>query len=94
MEPADVRGLLSAIREGGVSASGARGLRAALSAMFATAVEDGLLRSNPVNGIRIPGTHEQAEEKAKALTRAELALLLVAITISNAGLAKKRLMAS
>ena len=31
-----------------------RGLRAALSAMFATALEDGLISVNPIRGVRIP----------------------------------------
>ena len=56
-------------------------LRAALSAMFATAVEDGLLRSNPVPGVRIPrrpSDERRTRTQAKALTRAELALLLAA----------------
>jgi hypothetical protein len=49
--------------------------------MFATAVEDGLLHSNPISGIRIPaGTNDEPEDgRAKALTRAELRILLAAI---------------
>jgi integrase len=83
IEPADVRQLLTAIRDDGVSTSGMKGLRSALSALFATAVDDGLLRSNPVRGVRIPGAAEanqpDHDESAKALTRAELALLLAAV---------------
>ena len=78
VEPADVRELFSALRDNGASASRLKGLRAALSAMFATAVEDRLLRSNPVHGVRIPGADDgQADdEQAKALTRGELATRL------------------
>ena len=49
--------------------------------MFATAVEDGLLRSNPVQGVRIPIDPDIkiGEEKAKTLTRSELALLLAEV---------------
>jgi integrase len=48
--------------------------------MFATAVDDGLLRSNPVQGVRIPaGSAKPTDDRAKALTRAELGLLLAAI---------------
>jgi integrase len=82
VEPADVRDLFAALRNDGVSVSGVKGLRAALSAMFATAVEDGLLRSNPVQGVRIPATtdvDDGGDGKAKALTRAELALVLAAL---------------
>ena len=49
--------------------------------MFATAVDDNLLRSNPVQGVRIPAPleDEEPEAKAKALTRAELGVLLAAL---------------
>jgi len=77
VEPADVRSLFGAMRKDGKSTSAIKKLRAALSAMFATAVEDGLIRSNPVSGVRIPpGTSEPEQEHARALTRGELALLL------------------
>jgi integrase len=81
VEPADVRELFAAMRDDGASVSAMKGLRAALSAMFETAVDDGLLRSNPAQGVRLRGkTDSDAEEEnAKALTRAELALLLAAL---------------
>ena len=81
VEPADVRELFSALRDDGVSTSAVKGVRAALSAMFATAVEDRLLRSNPVHGVRIPAASsgESDDQHAKALTRADLALLLAAL---------------
>jgi integrase len=84
VEPADVRDAFGELRRDGASTSGIKKLRAALSAMFATAVEDGLVRSNPVKGVRVPPapTDQEpgdGESKAKALTRAELALLLAAI---------------
>ena len=51
--------------------------------MFATAVEDGHLRSNPISGVRIPAAPAGADgldkSTAKALTRAELGLLVAAI---------------
>lgn len=81
VEPADIRARFSELREDGVSTAELRLLRAALSAMFATAVEDGLLRSNPMHGVRIPASQsaETGDEQAKALTRAELALVLAAL---------------
>jgi integrase len=81
VEPADVRELFSALRDDGASNATVKGLRAALSAMFATAVEDRLLRSNRVQGVGIPAAADgiRGEERAKALTRVELALLLAAM---------------
>jgi integrase len=81
IEPADVRQRLSEMNVKGCSVSQMKKLRAALSALFATAVDDNLLRSNPVQGVRIPATpdEEPQEEKAKALTRAELGVMLRAI---------------
>src|SRR5436190_21600604 len=66
VEPGDVRELFGSMRKAGASTSAIRKLRAALSALFATAVEDGLIRSNPVAGIRIPnGGEAPDEERAK-----------------------------
>ena len=82
VEPKDVRTLFGEMRNAGESTSAIKKLRAALSAMFATAVDDVPgFQSNPVQGVRIPAplSEEPAEEKAKALTRADLAILLAAI---------------
>ncbi len=83
VEPPDVRELLTALRDDGLSTSGIKGIRSALSALFGTAVEDGLLRANPVRGVRIPGATDPGDlersDHAKALTRAELTLLLAAL---------------
>lgn len=81
VEPADVRELFGSMRKTGKSTAAIKKLRAALSAMFATAVEDGLIRSNPVQGVRVPSAPEPepGEDRAKALTRAELAILLTAL---------------
>lgn len=82
VEPADVRDLFGKMRREDCSTSQIKKTRAALSVMFATALEDGVLRSNPILGVRIPAPRddeEPAEEKAKALTRAELAIFLAAL---------------
>jgi integrase len=81
VEPADVRELFADARRDGTSTAALRRLRASLSVMFATAVEDGLLRSNPISGVRIPAAVNDDPEDArpKALTRAELRMLLAAI---------------
>jgi integrase len=81
IEPTDVRDVLGEARRDGASTSEIRKLRAALSVMFATALEDGELSSNPARGVRIPVAVGDAhlDERAKALTRGELSVLLAAI---------------
>lgn len=82
IEGSDVRELFGLMRREGKSTSAIKKLRAALSALFATAVEDGVVASNPVRGVRIPPAptdDDPTEEQAKALTRADLKLLLAAI---------------
>lgn len=82
IEPRDVRDLLMAMRNEGKSTSMICKTRASLSTLFATALEDGLINTNPIRGVRIPAPlvdEQPEEERAKALTRAELATLLSAI---------------
>jgi integrase len=82
IEPRDVRELLTAMRNDGLSTSMIRKTGASLSTLFATALEDGLIASNPIRGVRIPAPlvdNRPEEERPKALTRAELATLLSAI---------------
>ncbi len=82
VEPADVRDLFAQVRERGGSGAQLKTLRAALSALFSTAAEDGDLSSNPIRGVRIPNgdaPEGPEEEKAKGLTRKELKLLLMAL---------------
>jgi integrase len=69
-----------------VSANTVRLALAPVKAMLATAVEEGLIRSNPAAGLRIAqvngngsATDELEEEKVKALTEEELARLLAAV---------------
>lgn len=72
-----------AMRNDGKTVSMIRKTRASLSTLFATALEDGLIASNPIRGVRIPTPLEKDEpdekDRAKALTKAELATLLSAI---------------
>jgi len=82
IEPKDVRELLMAMRNDGLSTSMIRKTRASLSTLFATALEDGLIGTNPIRGVRIPAPLVDEipdEERAKALTKEELATLLSAI---------------
>lgn len=82
IEPTDARALFMSMRNDGKSTSAIRKLRAALSALFAAAIEGGLVTFNPVRRVRIPPPRvdeESSEERAKAMTRAELVALLSAI---------------
>jgi integrase len=49
---------------------------AVLRALFADAVEEGVIRSSPTTGIRVSVPNAEDGEPAKAMTRAELARLL------------------
>jgi len=77
IEPGDVRDVFAERRADGASTASIRKLRAALSVLFESAVEDGYVRFNPVRGVRIPpGPEVESEPKRKSLTRAELGVLL------------------
>jgi integrase len=83
--PAVVKRYAQHVAEKGVGYNSVRLAVAPVRAMLATAVEDGLLRSNPARGVRIPrpAGHEtdaaEAEEAAKALTEEELRRFLAAV---------------
>jgi integrase len=81
VEPRDVKALAAHVAGRGVSANTVRLALAPVRALFATAVEDGLVRSNPTVGVRVVGStaREADEEKAKALAPDELGALLEAI---------------
>jgi integrase len=84
VEPADVRELFGEMRRAGASTSAIKKLRAALSVMCATAVEDGQLRSNPVQGVRVPPGNDAGPDEdgpAKALTRRELSIFLAGVPV-------------
>jgi integrase len=81
VEPTEVRDLFLGLRDKGRSRATLKTLRAALSTMYATAVEDGIVASNPIRGVRIPNREAETDEqkRAKALTGEELRLLLAAL---------------
>jgi integrase len=79
VEPRDVKRFIGELIGLGLTSSSVRRRMAPLRALFATAVEDGLIRSNPTSRIRIPASptdrpHDQ--QPRKALTDTELARLL------------------
>jgi integrase len=72
-----VRRFVVSLEERGLAPASVKKNLRPLGAMFATTMEDGELRSNPVAGLRVNGRRDQDEEPvAKALTRAQLAALL------------------
>jgi integrase len=79
IEPADVKRFLVKMSAAGYAAGTIRNALAPLRAMLADAAEDGLLRSNPAAGVRIPAGAKQADEKPKALTSIELERLREAL---------------
>lgn len=80
IEPRDVKRYIAAVAAEGVAANTVRLAVAPVKALFATAVEEGLIRSNPGAGLRIAqpveGEPEQEAEPPKALTEDELRALL------------------
>ena len=80
IEPPDVRDWYAWMEERGTSVSMTKKAKAALSAMFATAKEDGITRSNPVIGTRyVPAANVSLPRKRRPLTLAELDRFLRAL---------------
>lgn len=79
IEPRDVKRFIGELIKLNLKSNTVRRRIAPLRALFATAVEEGLIRSNPAAGIRIPRSpadRPDDQEVRKALTEAELARLL------------------
>jgi integrase len=83
IEPRDVKRYATSVSARGVSANTVRLALAPLKALLATAVEDGLIRSNPAAGLRLTTEAARPDEsdgaKVKALTEEELARLLAEV---------------
>lgn len=81
VEPAEVQDSLGGPRRGGKSTTEIKKVRSTVSVMFVIALEGGLLRSNPAQGVRIPAAEDEGSEfnAGKALNREELGLMLSAI---------------
>jgi hypothetical protein len=86
IEPSDVREYAHALERRGLAPNTVRLAVAPVRALLATAVEDGLLRSNPAAGLRLaqrrPNLDGEEREQVKAMSEAELARVLVAIRTS------------
>lgn len=81
VEPPDVRRYIAELEAEGLAPSTVRRELAPLRAMYATALEDGAVRTNPTTGVRVSGSrHDEEEEpRAKALTREQLAGFLAEV---------------
>jgi len=82
IEPRDIKRFIGQLIGLGLTSNSVRRRMAPLRALFATAVEDGLIRSNPTSRIRIPRSpadRPDDQEPAKALTETELARLLAEV---------------
>jgi integrase len=82
IEPADVKRYAQAVAARGVAPNTVRLALAPVKALLATAVEEGLIRSNPSAGLRLAlgnGNGHEDEEHVKALTEEELGKLLEVI---------------
>ncbi|HEX3329180.1 MAG TPA: tyrosine-type recombinase/integrase [Gaiellales bacterium] len=79
IEPRDIRRFVAAMQARGVSANTVRLAVAPVRALLATAVEDGVIRSNPCAGIRLSSSRVDPDEDAggaRALTHEEYTKLL------------------
>jgi integrase len=73
IDPADVKRFMQDLAAKGYSAGTIRNAVAPLRAMLADAAEDGIIRSNPAAGVRVPSTAKRPDEtRAKHLTATEL----------------------
>ena len=84
VEPPDIRAFIAEMEQGGLASASVVKNLSPLKAMFATAVEDGVLRLNPTIGVRVNGRIDEGEEEpeVKAMTRRELSRLLKALPAS------------
>lgn len=79
IEPRHIKALAKHIADRGVAPATVRTVMAPVRALFATAAEEGLIRSNPCAGIRLAGRRPPGEEPAdvtRALTEQELARVI------------------
>jgi integrase len=78
IEAPDIKAFITKLERSGVSRATIKRRLAPLSALCATAVEDGRLRFNPVTGVRLAPNGAEPVEK-RALTRDELGAFLAAL---------------
>lgn len=82
IEPRDLKIYATMLAERGLKPASIRQAIAPVRALFATALEEGLIRTNPAAGLRLAISRPEgadAEEHAKALTEPELLAVLEAV---------------
>ncbi len=80
IEPRDVKRLAHELIDAGLSTATVRRVLAPVRALLATALEEGLIRTNPALGVRLarPAGDPDDDGEVRALTEHELAALLAA----------------
>ncbi|WP_217913533.1 tyrosine-type recombinase/integrase [Miltoncostaea marina] len=80
IEPRHIKALAKHIADRGVAPATVRTIMAPVRALFATAAEEGLIRSNPCAGIRLAGRRsvvtDELPDTRRALTEEELARII------------------
>jgi integrase len=76
VEPRDVREFVRHLEGRGLGPASVRKVLAPLKAMYAEALDDGAVRSNPTAGVRVTGRRGENAREIRAMTRAELAAFL------------------
>lgn len=77
--PPDLKAFVKTLTDAGLKPNTVRNVFAPVRALLATCVEDGLIRSNPAQSIRLATARASADAPVKALTEKELRELLKAI---------------
>lgn len=78
IEPRDVKAFARQLAKQGLKPNSVRNIVNPLRALLATAVEEGLIRSNPAAGLRLATAAGAAGEPVRSLTPEELAALIEA----------------
>jgi integrase len=79
IEPRDIRAFARRLSDRGLAPATVRTVVAPVRALFATAAEDGLIRSNPCAGVRLAGRRppgEEPQDSKRALTEEQLARVI------------------
>ncbi len=76
IEPRHIKAFAKTLKDEGLADTTVRRIIAPLKALFATAKEEGLIRSHPAEGIRLAGGRSKRGEAVRALSEGELAVLL------------------
>jgi integrase len=78
IDPPSVRAFITSLERKGLAPASVRKNFAPLRALFATALEDGAIRSNPAVGVRITGRSDEEREEVRPLGHTELAAFIAA----------------